>query len=249
MPLYVAKAALIGLATLKSHAMQRAGLAAEMNQVLEESEQVVVLFDERPVEPAQRAVLAVGVVIAELGTSDLVAGHDHRHALREQEDSGEVLDLPAPERLHGAIVCLAFNPTVPAVVLVVPVAITLAVGLVVLLVVADNIVEGEAIVAGDEIDAVDRKAPGVLVNVGASGDAGCHQAHHAPVAADESPRAVAVHAVPLRPAEAREVADLVQARGVPSLSDDLAVGQLLGQLDVPEHRRGTPPPTRPPPRQ
>ena len=60
---------------------------------------------------------------------------------------------------------------------------------------------------------------------------------HALVALDEAPDVVAEAAVPLRPAEAGEVADLVQPAGVPGLGDDLGVGQLVVELDVPEDRR------------
>ena len=57
------------------------------------------------------------------------------------------------------------------------------------------------------------------------------------VALDEAPDVVAEAAVPLGPAEAREVADLVEPAGVPGLGDDLGVGQLVVELDVPEDRR------------
>ncbi len=62
-------------------------------------------------------------------------------------------------------------------------------------------------------------------------------AHHSAVAAQEAPEVVAVFAVPLRPAEPGEVADLVQTGGIPGLGDDLGVGQRLRQLDLPDHRR------------
>jgi hypothetical protein len=42
--------------------------------------QVRVLFDQRPVEPADLVVVAVGVVVAPLGAPYLVAHRDHRQA-------------------------------------------------------------------------------------------------------------------------------------------------------------------------
>ena len=62
-------------------------------------------------------------------------------------------------------------------------------------------------------------------------------ADQAVVAAHEAPHVVAKAAVPLRPARARELADLVEAAGVPRLGDHLRVGELLGELDVPDDRR------------
>ena len=54
-------------------------------------------LDQRPVEPGELVVLAVGVVVAVLRAADLVAGDEHRHALREEQDRGEVLHLPLAE--------------------------------------------------------------------------------------------------------------------------------------------------------
>ena len=72
----------------------------------------------------------------------------------EQQDRGEVLDLPLAQPLDLGIVGRPLDAAVPAVVVVGAVAVALAVGLVVLLVVADEVVEREAVVAGDEVDAV-----------------------------------------------------------------------------------------------
>ena len=107
------------------------------------------------------------------------------------------------------------------------VAVVLAVGLVVLLVVGDEVVQREAVVRGDEVDAGVGPAAVVLVEVAAAGQAVGELADLAVVALPEAAHGVAVLAVPLRP-EHREVADLVAALAdVPRLGD---------QLDLREHR-------------
>ena len=116
-----------------------------------------------------------------------------------------------------------------------PVAVVLAVGLVVLVVVADQVGEGEAVVAGDEVDAGVGAAAARGVDV-----AGARQSREASsgtwpgVAAPEPPHAVAVRAVPLRPAR-RETAQLVAVgAGVPGLGDQLdrrEHGVLLDDLE------------------
>ena len=79
-----------------------------------------------------------------------------------------VPDLTASELLDGRIVGRSFDPAVPARVVVGAVAVVLAVRLVVLLVVRDEIVEREPVVAGDEVDALLRLSFLVAVDVGAA---------------------------------------------------------------------------------
>ena len=101
------------------------------------------------------------------------------------------------------------------------VPVVLAVGLVVLVVVRDQVGEGEAVVGGDEVDRVERLAAVVLVEVGRAGDPAGELGQRGRLAAPEVADGVAVLAVPLRPVR-REVADLVAAGAdVPRLGDQL----------------------------
>ena len=102
-------------------------------------------------------VLAVGVVVAALGAAQLVAGVEHRHAGRQQQGAEQVADRPA--RAAPAIVRVvgrALDAVVPRPVVVAAVAVALAVGLVVLVVVRRQVGEREAVVRGDEVDRGDR---------------------------------------------------------------------------------------------
>ncbi len=106
-----------------------------------------------------------------MGPPYLVPGEKHLHALGEEERGQEVALLAAPERHDGRVFGRPLHPAVPAQVVIVAVPVALAVGLVVLLVVADEVPEGEAVVAGDEVDAGARPAAAPLVEVAASGEA------------------------------------------------------------------------------
>jgi hypothetical protein len=88
--------------------------------------------------------------------------------LGKEERGEEISALLATQLLYFRIVGRAFRTVIPRVIIVVPVAIIFAVGFVVFVVVADEIVEGEAVVRGDEVDAGIGAAPAVLVKIGAS---------------------------------------------------------------------------------
>ena len=127
-----------------------------------------VALDEAPVEPRELAVLAVAVVVAELRPPDLVAHRQHRArrppAARAPAGSGPGARAAprspgrrsAPRRRSSSCrLC------------VVAVAVVLAVRLVVLAVVRDDVVEREPVVAGHEVDRLLGLAAEVRVDVGA----------------------------------------------------------------------------------
>ena len=115
-------------------AEDRVGLA-QLDQALGELEVLALALAQPPLEPGDLVVLAPGVVVAVLGAAELVAAEQHRHALRE-EQRGEEVALLAPAQLDDlGVVGLALDAAVPRAVVVGAVAVVLAVGLVVLLVV------------------------------------------------------------------------------------------------------------------
>ena len=144
---------------------------------------------------------------------------------REQQRGEEVLLLAGAQRVDLRVVGLALDAAVPRAVVVGAVAVVLEVGLVVLVVVGDEVAQREAVVGGDEVDRRERVAAVGLVEVAGAGQAR-GEVGDARLPAPEVAHHVAVHAVPLRP-QHREVADLVAARAdVPRLGD---------QLDLAEH--------------
>ena len=127
-----------------------------------------VLVAQTPVEPTDLVVLAVGVVVAVLRAAHLVPAQKHRHALTQRERGEEVALLALAQLPDDGVVGLALDAVVPRAVVILAVLAVLAVGLVVLFVVADQIVQREAVVRGNEVDRRVRPPAVVLVEVRAS---------------------------------------------------------------------------------
>ena len=194
-------------------------VTAQRDQVAGERHERVVHGG--PVDPRDLVVLAVGVVVAALGAAQLVAVADHGHALADQQGGQEVAALAGAQRHDLGVVGLPLDTAVPRAVVRVAVVVVLAVGLVVLLVVGDEVTQREAVVGRDEVHGRAGAAPVPLVEVGRAGQAGGELAEGAGLAAPEVAYRVPVHAVPLGP-EAGEVAHLVAAPAhVPRLGDEL----------------------------
>src|SRR5262249_1154278 len=123
-----------------------------------------------PVQPSKLVVLAIGVVVAALGVAELVAAADHRHALGEQQGSDEISLLLFAQLADGGVVRRSFRAAVPTMVVVGAVLVARAGGLVVLVVVADEVLEREAVVARNEVDAGVGPPAALFVEIAAAGE-------------------------------------------------------------------------------
>src|SRR5262245_10039131 len=103
-----------------------------------------------------------------LRAADFVAHEQHGRARGQQLDRAEVLALTIAKRLDRGVVGRSLYAAVSALIVVRPVSIAFAVGLVVLAVVRDEIVQREAVVTGDEVDAVFGFPILVTVEIGAA---------------------------------------------------------------------------------
>ena len=129
--------------------------------------------------------------------------------------------MPCPQGQDVGVVGRAFGAAIPAVVVVGAVFVILAVGFVVFVVVADEIFEREAVMAGDEIDAGVGSAAALLIKIAAAAKARGEFGHGAGVRLPKAAHAIAIFAVPLGP-EDGEVADLVAPLAdIPRLGDQL----------------------------
>ena len=147
--------------------------------------------------------------------------------MRDHHRGQEIFRLLLAQTHDIEIVRRAFNAAVPREVFVHAIAAVFAVGVVVLVVVRDEIPQRETIVACDEVERLVRQSAGMLVEVGTAANARCQSAGQALVAAPESADIIAITAIPFRPPAAGlwKTADLIQARGVPRLGDQLGVAQ------------------------
>jgi hypothetical protein len=106
----------------------------------------------------------------------------------------------------------------------------------VLVVVGDQVLQGEAVVAGDEVDRGDRTPAVLLVEVAGSGQPGGELGDGRGLAAPEVADRVPVLPVPFAP-QRREVADLIAAVAhIPRLGDQLDLGDHRILLDQVEER-------------
>ena len=142
----------------------------DLDDVAYEVAQLLASFADLPVEPADLVVLAVGVVVAQLRAADLVATEQHGHALGEEQRGQEVALHAVARPLNPRRLGLALGAPVAAVVLVAAVVVVLAVGLVPLVLVGHQVGEGEAVVAGDEVDAGVGAASAGGVNIAGPGE-------------------------------------------------------------------------------
>ena len=95
--------------------------------------------------------------------AELIAG---QQALGEQQGRHDVLDLAQSHRIDLRIVRRASGATIPRAVVAAAVVVVLAVRLVVLVVVGDEVVEREAVMRGDEVNAGPGLAPLAIETIG-----------------------------------------------------------------------------------
>src|SRR5207245_10807860 len=108
---------------------------------------------------------------------------------------------------------------VTAVIVVGAVAVFLAIGLIVLVVVFDQVFQRETVVTSDEVDAGVRPPSALFIQVAAAAQSRREFRYRAAVALPKAADVVAVFAVPLRPQNG-EVAHLVAALAdIPRLRD------------------------------
>ena len=225
-PLHIGQSAHLRRAPLqKQPAAERGVVESKPNQFPHIPHEIGVRIDEAPVEPRGRVVLAIRVVVALLGTAALVPGEHHRHPLAQQQRGEHVADLPRPNGVDVGPFGRALDPVVIGEAVVVAVAVAFAIGLVVLVAVGDEVVEREAVVRCDEVDAVVGLTAVVAIEVARAGQSRGEVAGLCVVAPPVAADVVAIAAVPLGPPQARERAHLVSPSRIPGLGDDLRVGE------------------------
>src|SRR5581483_1088769 len=127
-------------ATLKeiSAAENRMALS-QRNHTLRECEQIAIDVRRVPVDPADFVILTIRVVIPLLTMTDRISRQHHGHALRQEKRCQKISFLPRTQRIYLRIIGWPLNPAIPAAIVVGSVSIVFSVGLIVLLVVADQV--------------------------------------------------------------------------------------------------------------
>ena len=81
---------------------------------------------------------------------------DHGGALRDHEGQHHVAHLALPQSIHAFIASLALLPTIPAEIVIGPVAVLFPIGVIVLKVVCHQVIQCETVMGNHKIDALVR---------------------------------------------------------------------------------------------
>src|SRR4051812_10219469 len=108
---------------------------AQGDHLADESEKPGVPLFQGPVDPARIVVLAPGVVVAHLGAEKLVSSQNHGNSLGKKQRRHQIVYLALAQAVDLRVGGGSFDAAVPAPIGVVAVAVSFAVGFVVLLVV------------------------------------------------------------------------------------------------------------------
>src|ERR1039458_3827789 len=202
----------------------------ERNHAFEEPEYVLIRLELAPIQPADFVVLVIRVVVSELCIQELVTGAKHRDAVREHEEAEEVFSLfPAKCQNLRWRAFVSFVSAVPTVIRVHTVLIVMTVFPVVFLIVRNQVVERESVVAIDIVDGLEGMI-GMLSAVRKQVIAAVDTTHqvrdHPRVAPDKTADIVAITRVPLQPRRARKSTSELIAADVPRLRDQRQPAQL-----------------------
>src|SRR3569832_2299549 len=173
-----------------------------------------------PVDPGDLVVLRVGVVVALLRATHLVALLKQRHAARHEERGEQRTHVAFAREVDPLVFSHTLDAAVPRLIVVVAVAIAFAVRLVVLVAIRDEIEQREPVMHGEEVHPGARFAAGKIVDLGRTRDLAGERANLTRLAAPEAADLVAISVVPL--AEFLAVlADAVPPRTwIPRLGDE-----------------------------
>ena len=129
---------------------------AQRDHTPNELKHLSLSLDQPPIEPGKLVVLAPDVIVSALGSENFVAGQQHRYAPADHQDGDKILSLSPAKPDYLGIIGFSLYPTIPAQVIVSSIPILLAIRFIVFVVVANQVAEGEPVMAGDEINAVFR---------------------------------------------------------------------------------------------
>ena len=133
----------------KAVARQRGRVFAQRDQAARERQQLPVR--PAPIEPGGFVVLRIGVVVAGLRLAKLRAHRQHGRSAREQQARQQIALILAARREDDVVARFAFDSIVPGKILVRPVAVVFAIGVVAFMRIRHEIAQCEAVMRRDEI--------------------------------------------------------------------------------------------------
>src|SRR5262249_34675044 len=129
------------------------------------------------------------------------------------------------QTVDSRIVARPFHPAVPGTIVRIAVSVLFTVGLIVFVVVTDQIVQGESVVRRDEVDAVIWPAPVVLIEIGTAGQSITDFTDEPFVAPPEAAHRIAKLSIPFRERQ-RKISYVITAiANVPRLGNQFYLRQ------------------------
>ena len=98
-----------------------------------------------PVHPAEIAVLAVTIVVPHLTAAEFVAGQQHGRSVRQEERGEQVAFLSLSGEVDTLVLGRSFHAVIEAAIVAVTVLIVLLIGIIMLVVIGNEIVQREAV--------------------------------------------------------------------------------------------------------
>ena len=143
-------------------------MLAVLDQLLHKAEHLLTASVGLPVHPAGGVILTVAIIVAVLGSQQLIPHQQHGGADREQGRHHHVFGLAHPQGIDLRILGHPFMAMIPAEVVIATITVILAIRLIVLAVVAAPVPQGKTVVAGDEVNAFFGVCVVIVVDVGAA---------------------------------------------------------------------------------
>ena len=124
----------------------------ENNGILYKFPQSLVSGKALPVCPAGSIILTVGIIVSALGIAEFIAVIDHGNTLTQQHHQKGIFDLAFPHLADGNLTGRAFHTAVPGIIIAASVLIAFAIGLVMFIIVAHQVIHGKSVLADHVID-------------------------------------------------------------------------------------------------
>ena len=187
---------------------------------------VGMFCEKRPVEPTGFIILRIRVVVSRLCSPHFVTHEKHGHTNRKHRYSQKVFYLSVSEFLHTWIIGWTFNTAVPTSIVVRSVPVVFAICFVVFVIVRDEVVESEPVMACYKINALFSLTLFMTVNCRAAKQSVRKVSDRIVFSAKEASDIVSKSTIPLLPTISDKAANLIQPRRVPGFRDELGPSQL-----------------------
>src|SRR5262249_38318896 len=125
-------------------------------------------FRQIPVKPGDRRILAISIIVPVLGLAELIPGEEHWNTFGKEKGGEKVTLLLGSKSIDSNVIRRSFYTTVPALVRICSIPIFFTIGLVMFVIVANQISQGEPIVSGNEINTGARPPSALRIKIAAS---------------------------------------------------------------------------------